>query len=97
VLLEAMACGIPVAAYPVTGPRDVVVNGVTGVLDEDLNAAVRGALTLDAGACRRFALERSWEAATDQFLAALVPASAVDPVRKPRGQLRPEAEQRQGE
>ena len=97
VLLEAMACGVPVAAYPVTGPRDVVVDGVTGVLDEDLAAAVLGALRLDRGACRRYALEHSWEAATDQFLAALVPASAVDPVRQPRGQLRPETEQQQGE
>ena len=39
VLLEAMACGVPVAAYPVTGPIDVVVRGVTGVLSEDLRAA----------------------------------------------------------
>ena len=97
VLLEAMACGVPVAAYPVTGPKDVVVDGVTGVLDEDLAAAVRGALKLDRGACRRFALGRSWEAATDQFLSALVPASAVDPLRQPGGQLRPDAQQHQRE
>ena len=47
VLLEALACGVPVAAYPVTGPIDVVQDGVTGVLDEDLRAATLRALQLD--------------------------------------------------
>jgi glycosyltransferase involved in cell wall biosynthesis len=74
VLLEAMACGLPVAAYPVPGPRDVVRNGETGVLDEDLATAVRSALGLDRQACRRQALEHSWERATEEFCAHLVPA-----------------------
>ncbi|HRP35754.1 MAG TPA: glycosyltransferase family 1 protein [Gammaproteobacteria bacterium] len=74
VLLEAMACGMPVAAYPVPGPADVVRHGETGVLDEDLAVAVRGALELDRGACRRQALENTWERATEQFSAHLVPA-----------------------
>ncbi|MFU8822243.1 MAG: glycosyltransferase family 4 protein [Gammaproteobacteria bacterium] len=74
VLLEAMACGLPVAAYPVPGPRDVVRNGETGVLDEDLATAVHGALALDREACRRQALEHSWERATEEFCAHLVPA-----------------------
>jgi glycosyltransferase involved in cell wall biosynthesis len=60
VLLEAMACGVPVAAYPVTGPRDVVVPGVTGVLSDDLGHAVREALALDRGACRAYAERQSW-------------------------------------
>ena len=73
VLIEAMACGVPVAAYPVTGPIDVVVDGVTGVLSEDLRAAALAALRLDRGACREHALRYTWEAATRQFLAALAP------------------------
>jgi glycosyltransferase involved in cell wall biosynthesis len=71
VLLEAMACGVPVAAYPVTGPIDVVENGVTGVLDPDLRSAALAALKLDPAACRRHALRFTWEAATRQFLAQL--------------------------
>ena len=73
VLLEAMSCGVPVAAYPVAGPVDVVVNGVTGVLEEDLRSAALAALQLHPADCRRHALEHSWEASTRQFLAALEP------------------------
>jgi glycosyltransferase involved in cell wall biosynthesis len=71
VMLEAMACGLPVAAYPVTGPVDVVRNGETGVLDEDLARACTAALTLDRAACRRFAESRSWEHSTAEFLSHL--------------------------
>jgi len=76
VLLEAMACGVPVAAYPVTGPLDVVVDGVTGVLSEDLRSAALAALKLDPAACRHHALGYSWEACTRQFLGALIVASS---------------------
>jgi glycosyltransferase involved in cell wall biosynthesis len=71
VLLEAMASGLPVAAYPVTGPVDVVVPGVTGFLDEDLRSAALRCLALDSVACREHALQYSWEACTRQFRAAL--------------------------
>ncbi|NBC23683.1 MAG: glycosyltransferase [Gammaproteobacteria bacterium] len=71
VMLEAMACGTPVAAYPVTGPRDVVAQGRTGILHEDLATAVRGALALNRAACRQAALEKSWARATEQFLGHL--------------------------
>jgi len=71
VLLEAMACGVPVAAYPVTGPIDVVEQGVTGVLDEDLGRAVTRALTLDPAACVTAAASRSWAACTEAFEAHL--------------------------
>jgi glycosyltransferase involved in cell wall biosynthesis len=80
VLLEAMACGIPVAAYPVAGPVDVVVDGVTGVLGEDLRGAALGALRLDPDACRKHALQHSWAAATSQFLASLVSLPGAPPI-----------------
>lgn len=72
VMLEAMACGVPVAAYPVTGPIDVVRHGETGILDEDLGVALQGALQLDGRACREHALGRSWALATESFAAHLV-------------------------
>jgi glycosyltransferase involved in cell wall biosynthesis len=71
VLLEAMACGVPVAAYPVTGPIDVVENGVTGVLDRDLRTAALAALEVDPAACRAHALKYTWAAATRQFVEQL--------------------------
>lgn len=73
VLLEAMACGVPVAAYPVPGPIDVVDDDSVGVLSEDLAEAVRKAVTLSGQACRGFALSYSWERAVDQFLGNLAP------------------------
>jgi glycosyltransferase involved in cell wall biosynthesis len=72
VMLEAMACGLPVAAYPVQGPADVVRQGVTGVLHEDLRIAATKALELDRAACREVALGYSWEAASAQFRNNLV-------------------------
>ncbi len=73
VLLEAMACGLPVAAYPVMGPRDVVTDPAAGALDEDLRAACLRALALKPEAARAHALKFSWENAARQFLANLVP------------------------
>jgi glycosyltransferase involved in cell wall biosynthesis len=78
VLLEAMACGVPVAAYPVTGPRDVVIDGVTGALGEDLGAAARRALGMNAEACRTHALKYTWVAATEQFVAYLAARTGAE-------------------
>ena len=69
VQLEALACGVPVAAYPVMGPRDVIGDHPVGALDDDLRAACMKALTISRDACRAFALERSWEKSAQQFIA----------------------------
>jgi glycosyltransferase involved in cell wall biosynthesis len=76
VLVEAMACGTPIAAFPVRGPVDVVTDSNAGVLDSDLGAATLTALTLDRAKVRRYAERFSWEVASRQFLSNLVPARA---------------------
>ncbi len=72
VLLEAMACGLPVAAYPVTGPIDVVTDVKAGALDDDLHVAVNKALTLSRDDARAHAETYSWDRATDIFEGYLV-------------------------
>ena len=84
VMLEANACGTPVAAYPVTGPKDVVVQGRNGALNEDLGTAVRQALLVSRAACRNHALENGWDRIAERFVAALapgIPAVASEPSR----------------
>jgi len=71
--LESMACGVPVAAYPVTGPIDIIEDGVTGALDEDLAKAAWRALKVDPKACRERALRSGWDVSTRQFESNLVP------------------------
>jgi glycosyltransferase involved in cell wall biosynthesis len=73
VMLEALACGTPVAAFPVPGPRDVLGDSGVAVLDENLRIAALHALRIDRGACREFAKAHSWQAATDQFIALQLP------------------------
>jgi glycosyltransferase involved in cell wall biosynthesis len=79
VQLEALACGTPVAAFPVTGPLDVIADRPIGALDTDLRAAALRALTMSRETCRSFALDCSWENCARQFighLAVLQPAPA---------------------
>ncbi|MFN4113504.1 MAG: glycosyltransferase family 4 protein [Sphingomonadaceae bacterium] len=76
VMIEALACGTPVAAFPVPGPVDVVTDNV-GALSEHLERAIDAALYCDRAACAAHAAGYSWEAATDQFVAGLVALDEV--------------------
>jgi glycosyltransferase involved in cell wall biosynthesis len=73
VITEALASGTPVAAFPVTGPRDVLTDPRAGALDGDLNAAVTRALTLSRADARAHGKRFTWQASAAQFLAALEP------------------------
>ncbi len=65
-MLEALACGTPVAAFPVTGPNDVI-NSAVGALDHNLKAAALSALGRDRAACRDYAEGFSWTACARRF------------------------------
>lgn len=77
VMIEALACGTPVAAFPVPGPLDVLDES-SGAMDGDLSAAISRALQLAREDCLRRGRGFSWERSTDQFLAALVPDRRAD-------------------
>lgn len=82
VMLEAMACGTPVAAFPVDGPQEVLLNHQTGeikggVLGEDLAVATQTALTIPRYLARQRAMEFSWEKASTSFIENLVPAKSI--------------------
>lgn len=76
VMLEAIASGTPVAAYPVTGPLDVLQQGITGVMHEDLAGAIEQAQGLDRQRLRDEAMNLSWDAIANQFLHALMPLNS---------------------
>ena len=74
VMLEALACGVPVAAFPVPGPLDVIGNSGAGALEWDLRAAAMAALQIPRELCRAHAERFSWQTSIEQFLSHLVPA-----------------------
>lgn len=80
VLLEALASGLPVAAYPVMGPRDIITSPKVGVLDEDLRYAALSAYGLERQACIDHGRSYSWEASIGQFAANM--CSAIDRHRR---------------
>ena len=68
VMLEAMACGTPIAAYPVTGPMDVIKQGINGYMDEDLTVAIEHAIACNRDAVSKEADDYTWESCTKTFL-----------------------------
>nr|WP_294974287.1 glycosyltransferase family 1 protein [uncultured Pseudomonas sp.] len=72
VMYEALACGTPVAAFPVAGPLDVLEEGVTGALHEDLRSACLRALALDRQVCAQWARGQSWRSSAQEFLSLQV-------------------------
>ena len=81
VLLEALASGLPVAAYPVTGPLDVLGDGVGGRLSEDLRAAALGALDISPAEARAKALQFSWAKCAELFLKQAAAAQSTHPLK----------------
>ena len=75
VMMEALACGVPVAAFPVQGPVDVIGNSGAGVLSTDLADAVERAIGIDPDICRARALEFSWPRSAREFISNLVPVT----------------------
>ncbi len=72
-MLEALASGIPVAAFPVTGPKDLLAEAPVGVVDDDLRRACLASLAVDRALCRPFAERHSWEECARLFLSHLRP------------------------
>jgi glycosyltransferase involved in cell wall biosynthesis len=73
VLLEALASGVPVAAFPAQSPKDIVTDVRVGILSENLQYAAMTALSLNPQTCRNYALEYTWGKCTQQFVDNLVP------------------------
>lgn len=83
VQLEALASGVPIAAFPVTGPKDVIADNPIGVLNEDLRIACMAALQMSRDACRAFALRYSWENSARQFIQHIRKVAINGPCESP--------------
>ena len=83
VMLESLACGTPVAAFPVTGPVDVIAEAPVGCVNADLRHAAMAALAVDRTLCRPFAERHSWQSCTQLFLSHLVPLAEPVPLFDP--------------
>jgi len=77
VLLEALAFGVPVAAFPVAGPRDVIGISKTGVLDRDLRRAATAALAIPRDRCRKYAMQFTWRESARQFFSNILSANGM--------------------
>jgi len=71
-IIEALACGVPVAAYNVQGPKNIITNGVDGFLGGSLKANALKCLNIDRKNCRKTAMKYSWDNFTDEFIKNLV-------------------------
>ncbi|MGZ3285671.1 MAG: glycosyltransferase family 1 protein, partial [Xanthobacteraceae bacterium] len=78
VLLEALASGVPVAAFPVTGPRDVIGTAPVGALNDDLRLACLAALSITPQNCLEFAAGHTWEASARAFIDNMADIRTVD-------------------
>ena len=80
VILESLASGTPIAAYPVTGPKDILANSNINTLDENLEVSIKKALEVKREDCRKFALKLTWEDCTNQYLSFMIDAKTGEPV-----------------
>ena len=80
VILESLASGTPVAAYPVTGPKDILTDSRINTLDNSLEISIQKALKVKREDCRHFALQLTWEGCTEQYLSYMINAKTGEPV-----------------
>jgi glycosyltransferase involved in cell wall biosynthesis len=78
VLLEALASGVPVAAFPVTGPRDVLGSAPVGALNDDLRLACLASLRISPQACLEFAARHTWAASARAFIENMADVRTID-------------------
>ncbi|MFT7234887.1 MAG: glycosyltransferase involved in cell wall biosynthesis [Methylophagaceae bacterium] len=78
---EAMACGLPVAAYPVIGPKDIIIEGFTGSINDDLKVAINNALFVNPQNCLEYAKQNTWTKTSHIFACYLHTGRTSSPKR----------------